>query len=82
MFTAKSVDGVRVPSKRPELLAVQTTLIGFAFIVVSLRLITRFCVVKKPGKDDYAIIFATARPLSRICWLTVVADYHTGHGYR
>ena len=60
MSTAKTVNGVGVPSKRTELLAVQTTLIGLAFIVVSLRLITRFYVVKKPGKDDYAIIFATA----------------------
>lgn len=81
MSAAKSVDGVRVPSHRRELLAVQTTLIGFASIVVSLRLITRFYVVKKPGKDDYAIIFATARQLSRMCWLTVIADSPTGRGY-
>ena len=80
MSAEKTVEGVRLPSKRRELLAVQITLIGFAFIVVSLRLMTRFYVVKKPGKDDYAIIFATARQLSRICWPTVIADYHTGHG--
>ena len=81
MSAAKRVDGARPPSDRRELLAVQTTLMGLAFIVVSLRLITRFYVVKKPGKDDYAIIVATVRQLSRICWPTVIADSDTGVGY-
>lgn len=61
MTTGMLADGVRIPSKRDELLAVQGTLTGLAFIIVSLRLITRFFIVRSPGKDDYAIIFATVK---------------------
>ena len=76
MTTVMLADGVQIPSKRTELLAVQGTLIGFAFVIVSLRLITRFCIVKSPGKDDYAIIFATVKPaywlVYALCLLTTI----------
>lgn len=81
MTTVMLADGVRTPSKRTELLAVQGTLIGFAFVIVSLRLITRFYIVKSPGKDDYAIIFATVKRAGFLaCLRTVFANNHTDYG--
>ena len=53
--------GNKLPSKKVELLVVQCLLIAFAFVIVGLRLLTRFYIVRRPGWDDYTIVFATVR---------------------
>lgn len=49
---------INPPSRVSRLLIVHVTTIVFAAVVVTLRLITRYLVVKNPGWDDYMIIVA------------------------
>ena len=53
--------GVHPPWRGLELVTVESILIGFSLLIVGLRLITRFLIVKSPGWDDYAVILATVR---------------------
>ena len=46
------------PSRRAVLIAVQVSMTAAAFLVVSLRLISRYMILKSPGWDDYAIMAA------------------------
>ena len=52
-------DDANPPSRTTELLAIELPMMGMALIVVLLRLISRYVVIKKPGWDDYLIIAAT-----------------------
>ncbi len=45
----------------PILLGLSIAFLVLAAIIVLLRLITRFIIVKAPGSDDYTIVFALVR---------------------
>ena len=59
--------------RRLELVVSQSVLLGLALVIVGLRLITRFLVVKSPGWDDYAITFAAVCLVSNISLSAQVA---------
>ena len=42
------------PSKRTVLIAVQVSMTAAALLIVALRLISRYMILKSPGWDDYA----------------------------
>ncbi len=46
------------PSRRTELIAVQVSMTAAALLIVALRLISRYMILKSPGWDDYAITVA------------------------
>ena len=46
------------PKKRTVLIAVQVALTAAALLIVALRLISRYMILKSPGWDDYAIMAA------------------------
>ena len=49
---------VNPPSRRTELIAVQVSMTAVALLIVALRLISRYMILKSPGWDDYAIMAA------------------------
>lgn len=51
-------NSINPPTNASRLLITHVTMMVFAAIVVALRLITRYLVVKNPGWDDYMIIVA------------------------
>ena len=46
------------PKQRTVLIAVQVALTAAALLIVALRLISRYMILKSPGWDDYAITAA------------------------
>lgn len=70
------------PSRKLELVIVQSTLVGLAFFIVGLRLITRYLIVKRPGWDDHAIVFATVHSFYLVLHSVEVAETSAGYGNR
>lgn len=67
------------PSTRTaELLTIHITMIALASLVVALRLISRYLVVKNPGWDDYMIILAMVNGQS----ITVTCGWLHVSGFR
>jgi len=46
------------PNKRTELLTIHISLTALALLVVALRLVSRYMIVRSPGWDDHAILAA------------------------
>lgn len=46
------------PSRKAMLIAVQVSMTAAALLIVALRLISRYMILKSPGWDDYAITAA------------------------
>lgn len=49
---------INPPSRRTELIAVQVSMTAAALLIVALRLVSRYMILKSPGWDDYAITVA------------------------
>lgn len=64
-FVRASVDFTMAASDHPvnrraELLSVQVSMAAVAVLVVALRLVSRFVILRSPGWDDYIITMGTA----------------------
>ena len=66
------------PTRRTELIAVQVSMTAVALLLVALRLISRYMIIKSPGWDDYAIIVAMVGPLSTLSrtWYLAFSSSH------
>lgn len=56
--TSGPLPNTNPPTRVSRLLTTHVTMVVLAAVVVALRLITRYFVVKSPGWDDYMIIIA------------------------
>jgi hypothetical protein len=46
------------PSERTKFITIQVSMTALAFLFVSLRLISRYMIIKSPGWDDHTIMVA------------------------